>query len=163
MDIVVADSAVLIDLERAGLEDIIVGTGHRWVVPDLLYAMELEASTGPDWRRRGLHVVELSPEEVTAAQQHYQQHRPLSLVDSFAFSLCVERRWILVTRGATLHRLAVDHSVDCHGMLWVIKLAHTAGFDVVVLEQGVRQLLAQPRCRLPRRETDALLRQLLGS
>ena len=37
------------------------------------------------------------------------------------------------------------------------------GFRVVVLEQGVRQLLAQPRCRLPRRETDALLRQLLGS
>jgi hypothetical protein len=57
MDIVVADTAVLIDLERAGLEDIIDQAGHRWIVPDLLYATELEASTGPDWRRRGLHVV----------------------------------------------------------------------------------------------------------
>jgi hypothetical protein len=46
MHILVSDTSILIDLERAGLEDIALHMGHTWVVPDLLYATEIEAFKG---------------------------------------------------------------------------------------------------------------------
>ena len=163
MHVLVSDTSILIDLERAGLEDIVFQGGHRWVVPDLLYATELEAWNGQDWLRRGLEVIELSPEETETAQRHFQAGRAVSLNDCFALSLALHRQWTLLTGDGSLRKLAGDNHVDCHGFLWLVELAHGSGADLVLIEQGIRRLLAHPRCRLPRAEVEALLRKLLGS
>lgn len=163
MHVLVSDTSILIDLERAGLEDVVFQGGHRWVVPDLLYATELEAWNGQDWLRRGLEVIELLPEETESAQRHFQAGRAVSLNDCFALSLALHRQWTLLTGDWSLRKLANDNHVDCHGFLWLIELAHGSGADLVLVEQSVRRLLSHPRCRLPRVETEALLRRLLES
>ena len=163
MEILVSDTSILIDLERAGLEDIVFPSAHRWVVPDLLYETELKDWTGADWLRRGLQSVALEADEVSTAQGHFTRHGKLSLNDCFAFALAMHRRWTLLTSDAALRTLALEHTLPCHGFLWVIELARAAGADIVLLEQGLRRLMAHPQCRLPRTETQALLRSLLSS
>jgi hypothetical protein len=164
MVVLVSDTSILIDLERAGLEDVVFQSGQRrWVVPDLLYATELEAWTGQDWLRRGLEVIELSSEEAETAQGHFQVSRAVSLNDCFALSLALHRQWTLLTGDGSLRKLAADNRIDCHGFLWLVEMAHGSGADLVHIEQGVRRLLAHPRCRLPRAEVEALLRKLLGT
>jgi predicted nucleic acid-binding protein len=163
MHVLVSDTSILIDLERAGLEDVVFQGGHRWVVPDLLYATELEAWHGQDWLRRGLEVIELSPEETETAQRHFQAGRAVSLNDCFALSLALHRQWTLLTGDGSLRKLANENRVDCHGFLWLVELAQGSGADLVLIEQGIRRLLAHPRCRLPRLDTEALLRRLLES
>lgn len=59
MIILVSDTSVLIDLERGGLLEPAFSCGLPMVVPDLLYARELEADTGPFLRTLGLGVVAL--------------------------------------------------------------------------------------------------------
>ncbi len=163
MVVLVSDTSILIDLERAGLEDTVFQCDHRWVVADLLYATELHAWNGKDWLRRGLEVIELSPEETETAQQNLQANRAVSLNDCFALSLALHRQWTLLTGDGSLRKLAADNRVDCHGFLWLVQMAHGSGADLVNIEQGVRRLLAHPRCRLPRTEVEALLRRMLGS
>jgi predicted nucleic acid-binding protein len=112
--------------------------------------------------RRGLEVIELSAEETETAQRHFQAGRAVSLNDCFALALALHRQWTLLTGDGSLRKLANENRVDCHGFLWLVELAHRSGADLVLIEQGVRRLLAHPRCRLPRAEVDALLRKLLG-
>jgi len=162
MHILVSDTSILIDLERAGLEDVLLQLGHQWVVPDLLYATEIEHWTGPQWLQRGLQVLDLTPEEAQSAQDRLQRNRALSLNDCFALALAQGRGWILLTSDAALRKLAAAETVTCHGFLWLIQLAADSGADIVSLEQGVRRLLSHPRCRLPRADTEALLKRLRG-
>ncbi len=90
MTILVADTSVLIDLERGGLLAHAFSCGLTMVVPDLLYARELASDNGPLLRKLGLGMVALEPAEVDFAQQLRRQRPGLSLPDCFALS-CARR------------------------------------------------------------------------
>ena len=90
MIILVSDTSVLIDLERGGLLELAFSCGLTMVVPDLLYARELESDNGPLLRALGLGVLALNPDEVDFAQQLRKQRPGLSLPDCFALS-CARR------------------------------------------------------------------------
>ena len=94
MIILVSDTSVLIDLERGGLLESAFSCGLTMVVPDLLYARELEAENGPLLRALGLGVVALAPDEVDFAQKLRTKQRCQSLIFPaplfFAFSLTVQ-------------------------------------------------------------------------
>ncbi len=160
MHILVSDTSILIDIERAGLEDVLLRIGHTWVVPDALYAAELETWTGPRWKQRGLQVLELTPEEAQFAQERFQQNRSVSLNDCFALALARKRQLTLLTGDGALRKLATEEAVECHGFLWLIRVAAESGADVVQLEEGILRLLNHIRCRLPRPATEALLKEL---
>jgi len=163
MDVLVSDICILIDLERGGLQDLAFPAGHRWLIPDLLYATELAAWSGPAWLRRGLQVVELSAEETATAQRHFHQRRSVSINDCAALAISLHRHWTLCTGDAALRQLALEHHLPCHGVLWIVELAGLCGTDCVALDQGLRRLLQHPRCRLPVTEAEALLRRLMGA
>jgi predicted nucleic acid-binding protein len=97
MIILVSDTSVLIDLERGGLLEPAFSCGLTMVVPDLLYARELEADNGPLLRRLGLGVVALVPDEVAFAQQLRKLQPGLSLPDCFALSCARRPGYALVT------------------------------------------------------------------
>ena len=61
MTILVSDTSVLIDLERGELLNHAFACGLTMVVPDLLYARELESDNGPLLRKLGLGIVALDP------------------------------------------------------------------------------------------------------
>src|SRR5262245_5290760 len=149
MEILVSDTSVLIDLERAGLETVVFATGNRLVVPDLLYQHELAEHGGQAWIDRGLRVVTLDEAEVSAAQGVFQAQKAASLNDCFSFSIAQSRGCILLTGDAALRQLAETNGVECHGILWVADLMADAGIDHALIANGLEGLLAHPKCRLP--------------
>lgn len=68
MILLVSDTSVLIDLERGDLLPLAFATGIPMLVPDLLYANELEPYNGNYYRSLGLQIVSLQPDEVSFAQ-----------------------------------------------------------------------------------------------
>ena len=160
MQVLVSDTSVLIDLERAGLHEWVFRLGHRFVIPDLTYSEELADREGPAWCARGLEVVELNSEEAATAQQHFATLDTISLADAFAFSLAWHRNWILLTGDRALRALAEKHEVNCHGLLWLVELTIADRQGVTLIADGLVSLMAHPRCRLPRRETLALIERL---
>ena len=161
----VADTSVLIDLERGSLLEQCFSLPFEFKVPDLLYRNELAfraegQAFGESLLRLGLDVVELNGTEVARAILHRRENRSPSLPDSFALALAESRRWTLLTGDRVLRSLAHALKVACHGVLWILDEIHreeVAGPTVLV--SGLTAIRDHPRCRLPREEVDARLRR----
>ncbi|MBV8819033.1 MAG: hypothetical protein JO022_11800 [Acidobacteriaceae bacterium] len=151
--ILVSDTSVLIDLDRAGLLEAVFALPHEFAVPDVLYDRELRGQWGERLLALGLQVVEVSSQGVRNALR-YRQHRALlSVVDCFALALAKERTWLLLTGDGQLRDLAYGENVQCHGFLWLLDILEQAGTQAAqVLHDGLAAVAAHPRCRLPRRE-----------
>lgn len=160
----VADTSVLIDLERGNLLEHTFALPFRFKVPDLLYRNELaNRKDNPDFGKHlihlGLEVVELEGDEVEGAVLIGRENRSLSLPDSFALSLSASRRWTLLTGDGMLRSLAQCHRVTCHGVLWVLDLIHSEGTaSAAELVSGLVAIRDHPRCRLPMHEIDRRLK-----
>jgi predicted nucleic acid-binding protein len=160
MEVLVSDTSILIDLERADLCDTLFNTGHRIVVPDLLYQQELEPYDGVIWLERGLEIISLDEHEAALAQRHAHERRSISLNDAFAVAIAQTRRWTLLTGDRSLRECAATHGVACHGLLWLCELMVDSGCAKGPIATGLEKLLAHPQCRLPRHETLRLIAQL---
>ena len=157
---VMADTSVLIDLERGRLLEQSFALPFRFKVPDLLYRNELmNRKEGPAFGehllRLGLEVVELNGDEVGRAVLFGRENRSLSLPDSFALALAAGRKWTLLTGDGVLRTLARCLKVTCHGVLWVLDQIHKQGIAAPAeLVSGLTAIRDHPRCRLPREEID---------
>ena len=153
MRVLVSDTSVLIDIERASLTGRLFELPHTFVVPDLLYERELAGNDGPELVRRGLLVEELSGAEVAAAARLQRTDRALSVPDTFAFSLALGRGWVLLTGDGALRRRAKDTGLEMYGVLWLLDQLETHGVCAIAeLHDGLTRLSRHPRCRLPRGE-----------
>lgn len=153
MPILVSDTSVLIDIERAGLMARLFALPYDFVVPDLLFDRELASHGGDDLVARGLRIEDLSGAEVQLAAQVRRQNGALSLPDAYAFSLAHERGWTLLTGDGQLRALARRARLPMHGVLWVFdELEVHEVCSSVELNDGLTALSAHPRCRLPRME-----------
>ena len=155
MDVMVADTSVLIDPERGQFLEHTFALPFRFKVPDLLYRNELASRMdspgfGEHLIRLGLEVVELEGDEVERAVLIGRENRSLSLPDSFALALATSRRWTLLTGDGVLRYLAKCLRVTCHGVLWVLDRIHenriASPADLVA---GLMAIRDHPRCRLP--------------
>ena len=158
MPILVSDTSVLIDIERAGLMAHLFALPHEFVVPDLLYDRELAPHGGADLVARGLRIEDLSGTEVQLAAQVRRQNGALSLPDAYAFSLARERGWTLLTGDGLLRILARRAQLPMHGVLWIfdeMEVHDVCSSDD--LYDGLTALAQHPRCRLPRPEMDTRL------
>jgi hypothetical protein len=153
MIILVSDTSVLIDLDRGGLLKAAFACGHQLVVPDYIYATELESENGPLLMEMGLKVVELTAEEVEFAQTIYAATPALSLADCFALSCARRPQHLLVTGDKTLRSRAEGNSVVCRGLLWILdQIEASEAIAPVSLAEGLQKISAHPRCRLPKLE-----------
>ena len=161
MRVLVSDTSILVDLERADLLRAAFSLDAVFVVPDLLYERELHESGGGELLALGLRVESLDEGEVECAQAYRSGNPRLALPDTFALTLAKSRRWILLTGDGPLRALAVSEQVECHGVLWLIDLLHTEHVvEAAILRAGLDQLARHPRCRLPRVEIDIRLARL---
>lgn len=153
MRVLVSDTSVLIDLERGQLLAHAFQLPYEFVVPDLLYKRELQNSNGEQLQQLGLRISELDKNGLRKALEFRNQEPALSLPDSFALSLAHKHNWLLLTGDRALRKLAVQESVKCHGVLWVIDQMQQLGVvSSQVLQESLTRISHHPRCRLPRTE-----------
>lgn len=153
MIILVSDTSVLIDLERGGLLEQAFSCDLTMVVPDLLYARELEPDNGPLLRTLGLGVVALNPDEVDFAQQLRTQRPGLSLPDCFALSCARRENHALVSGDMLLRTEAQARRCPVYGLLWILDQMEASGkVSASTLHDGLSRIWNHPRRRLPKSE-----------
>ena len=158
--VLVSDTSILIDLERGNLLEAAFGLECDFSVPDLLYKDELADYNGDDLLGLGLRVEELDGDGVTRALGYREQQSLLSLPDAFALSLAKMNGYVLLTGDGALRQLAEDEDVDCHGVLWVLeRMNHEGAAPIQALHDGLQTIAAHPRCRLPKRAVNEILKR----
>jgi predicted nucleic acid-binding protein len=163
MRVLVSDTSVLVDLERADLLTTAFALPLELVVPDILYARELHDFGGTALTQLGLLIEELDAAGVQLAQDYRRQKPGLSVPDAFALALARSRGWALLVGDALLRAHAESENVECHGVLWLLDLMHeNAIADPKTLYDGLHRLSTNPRCRLPKREVRARLEIFLA-
>lgn len=151
MKVLVFDTSVLIDLERASLLEPTFRLPFEFTVPDLLYERELREYGGAGLIRLGLRVEELDADAVALALGYREKRRSLSLPDSFALALARTNSWTLLSGDRVLRELAAEEKVACHGVLWLFdQVFEHCIIDTHTLCAGLRELATHPRCRLPK-------------
>jgi len=160
MIILVADSSVLIDLERGNLLPAVLGGPDTIAVPDFLYDVELRDYNGPELTAQGLQIIHLDAAEMTSAQELYNERRDrLSLPDCSAFVCSGRTDHQLLTGDRALREHAEAAGMTPHGVLWLLDRLHDTGSVAPnVLHDGLTAMAAHRRSRLPRNEVDARLR-----
>jgi predicted nucleic acid-binding protein len=162
MPVLVSDTSIIIDLDRGELLDVAFTLDDQFVVPDLLFARELEGDLGARLQGLGLIVEPLTAGEVTQATVLRRSDQRLSLPDTFAFALAHARAWALLTGDRALRAAAEAKGIEVHGTLWVLdRLEQTAKCDPAALHAGLTKTAAHPRCRLPHNEVDQRLKRYL--
>lgn len=157
--VVVSDTSVLIDLERASLLTASFRLRCRFAVPDVLYQRELRAFGGEDLRKRGLGVEALDSAGVTLAMGYRRSYPGLSLPDAFALALAKSNGWTLLTGDAELRQVAKSEVVECHGVLWLLdRMLEEEILSRHALRAGLHTMSSHPRCRLPRSGVQRRLR-----
>jgi hypothetical protein len=156
--VLVSDTSVLVDLERGALLEACFGLEHDFAVPDLLYRRELEPFNGPQLLAMGLQVIELTKDEVIAAQAVRTERIKLSLPDAFAYTLASTRDWELLSGDGEMRALAQANNVQYHGVLWVCDRIHDAQIiEGDVLATSLEAIAGHVRCRLPKAAIAACL------
>ena len=158
MNVVVADTSVLLDLERGRFIDKCFNLPYNFVVPDLLYHDELAKPavgkcTGESLITLGLRVEGLDGDELSAAICYRRKRPNLSLPQAFALVLSLSRRWTLLTGDRLLHTMAAKLSLPCHGLLWILDQVYQTGVssreDIMA---GLQAISDHSRCPLLRNE-----------
>ena len=157
MEELVADTSVLIDLERGSLLKSAFRLPYRFVVPDLLYQRELRERSGEELLALGLERSDLTDEQLNLALDYRQEQPALSDADAFCMALATSRCCVLLTGDSRLRALAVKECISCHGVLWLLDEMLRTGTDAESLHAGLQAIQAHPRCRLPLREVDERL------
>lgn len=157
--VVVSDTSVLIDLERASLLTSSFRLRFGFAVPDLLYERELKSFGGEDLRKRGLRVEALDSAGVALAIQYRRSCPGLSLPDAFALALAKSNGWTLLTGDAELRQMADHEHLACHGVLWLLdRMFKEEIVGQNALHAGLHVMSSHPRCRLPRGEVQKRLK-----
>ena len=157
--VVVSDTSVLIDLERASLLTPSFHLRFDFAVPDLLYERELKSFGGEDMRKRGMRIEALDSEGVALAIEYRRSRPGLSLPDTFALALAKSNGWTLLTGDAELRQVAERERVACHGVLWLLdRMLEEEIVSRRALHAGLLAMSSHPRCRLPRDEVQKRLK-----
>jgi predicted nucleic acid-binding protein len=159
MQILVSDTSVIIDLERANLLENVFASGLALVMPDLLFEREFGAD-GQRLTRLGLKILSLDSDELAFAQTSHLNYKALSLPDCFALALSARQNHVLLTGDKALRQIAEGNLIVCHGVLWLFdEMARTKSISKAKLARGLRELSLHPRCRLPKAEISLRLKQ----
>ena len=160
MDVLISDTSVVIDLERAELIEHVFALPYRFVVPDALYENEIKDYGGERLRALGLEIRALTGAQVAEAQRLRTLERRISIHDSYALSLAKAEAALLLAGDAAMRRLAEAEEVRCHGVLWVFdRLEEHRVVEVGALHLGLSQVVAHPRCWLPREAVEQRLKR----
>ena len=150
MIILVADTSVIIDLERGDLLQVALRGGDTIAVPDLLYDRELAAHGGPEMLQLGLQVLELTDREVVELQALKRINARLSVPDCAAYVSARRDDHHLLAGDGLLRAHAESTGVRCNGVLWLMdRLLESGATTPAILHGALTRMVGHHRCRLP--------------
>jgi predicted nucleic acid-binding protein len=164
MRIIVSDSSCLIDLRKGSLLEIFIQLPYEFLIPNTLFEEELLKFT--DVQKQvlidgGLKVIDLPGERVMRAQQVVRKVPHLSVHDGFAFALAESHPGcILLTGDGELRKLASEHAIEVHGILWIIDEVYRCKLATISHLESVLTLFSKDvTVRLPPKELAACLKR----
>lgn len=153
MNLLITDSTVLIDLERANLVSVVFALPCVLAVPDTLYATELHPFGGQELLDLGLRVETLEGSETSAGLALRRTRPGLSVSAAFGLAFAEARGWTILSEDGLVHAEATSRGIECCGFLWLIDELEKSGCcPLALLVAGLTVLAAGKRCRLPARE-----------
>lgn len=165
MRIIVNDSSALIDLAKTRLLENLLRLPYRFVIPDVLYADEL--ITLHHYRREqlldiGFVLGELDGPQVGKASEYGHRYPTLSLNDCFALVMAeTTPDAVLLTGDRRFRRVAEQHRVETHGILWILdQLLERGAVDPAILRDALQSLVRDPTVRLPAKEVERRIHAL---
>ena len=165
--VVVNDASCLIHLKKGRLLHVLLRLPYRFIVPLPIREEELLEFTPQEWRMLedgGLTTYDLPSEEVARASALKRKHSRLSANDCFALvATACQDDGILLTGDGLLRRVATEHDVRVHGVLWVVTELHAAeACEVELLVSALEIWRDDAAVFLPNTEIENLLRSLRG-
>ena len=113
MKTIVSDTSVLIDLERGFLLEYAFRLPFEFVVPDLLYELELKDYNGQVLIELGLSVQALDSAEVDLTLEYRSRSKTFSIPDVFALVLARTNSRVLLSEDSVLRK----HAMEFYGCL----------------------------------------------
>jgi predicted nucleic acid-binding protein len=167
MRIVVSDSSCLIDLRKASMLENLLRLPYEFLIPNTLFEDELLKFTGAQKKaliRGGLRVIDLPGEQVLRAQHIIREVPKLSVHDGFAFAMAEQHKGcILLSGDDALRKLGAKHSMEVHGVLWVLdQLHHHSLSQADEIAVVLRAFMQDASVRLPRKDVAAYIRKYEG-
>ena len=164
MRIVVSDTSCLIDMRKVALLDSLLSLPYEFLIPNTLFEEELLKFTVAQKKalvRNGLKVVDLPGERVLRARAIIREFPQLSVHDGFAFALAESHSGcILLSADEALRTLATKHTIEVHGVLWVLDEMHRHRLiPVPSILAALRTFSDDVAVRLPRRELAAYIKR----
>lgn len=140
---------------------------YEFLIPDTLFEEELLKFTAAQKRallRGGLKVVDLPGERVLRAQAIIRALPRLSVHDGFAFALAESHSGcILLSGDEVLRTLATKHSIEVHGVLWLLDELHRHRLVSAHAILTILRIFSEDvTVRLPRRELTAYFKKYEG-
>jgi len=125
---IICDANVLIDMESAGLLEVLFRLDYRFATPDVLYVEELQARH-PELPGLGLKILELLAEGVgyTVELNSRYARVPVGRNDLFALALGRQEGCPVLTGDRHLRMICDEEGVAVHGTLWLMDRLIEAG------------------------------------
>jgi hypothetical protein len=159
MIILVADTSVMIDLERGQLLELALSGPDILATPDMLYERELADNMGPRLVDLGLQIINLDGGELSQVQMLAATSR-LAIADCAAFVAARRPDHELLTGDQALRTHSEFHGIPCHGLLWLLdRIEGQAAAAIAALHAGLSAIASNRRCRLPPAEVAARLQR----
>ena len=151
-------------MRKGGLLVALRDLADRLVILAPVRISEVLDVSGEHWRYlddSGMITHDLTPSEVARAYVVRQRHHGLSVNDCFCLISAKSRHGILLTGDARLRRVATEHEVKVHGVLWVVEeLAAAGACPTSLLKADLRAWQGDPTVFLPPTEVSKQLRSL---
>ena len=159
--VIVNDASCLIDLRKGGLLTAFCDLPYRFIVPLPVRESEVLDVSSRQWRQLddvGMITHDLIPDEIAQALALKHRHPGLSANDCFCLVTALVHPGILLTGDALLRRVATNHGLRVHGVLWIVdELDATGCCAKSLLTQALKAWESDDTVFLPKDEISTRL------
>ncbi|MCQ2798626.1 MAG: hypothetical protein MJ220_01970 [Bacilli bacterium] len=155
----IVDTNIVVDLETAVLLDFLnINCFH---VSNLVYIEEISKQSS--WKPRDFQILKETPEDIMYAYDLHERKKKISVYDAINISLAKRNEYILLTGDQQLIKQATSENVECHGIIWLLKiLFERYGVSKDEIIKGLEELISSPNRRIPK-DIALSLKKELGS
>ena len=116
----ISDSNIIIDMEVAGLIELIFQLPYVFAVPDILYHQELREQHS-HLPALGLQCLQMTPDMLVEGMRLAGIYKKAGRIDLLALSLSKATNYPLLTGDMALREAATKESVQPRGTLWLVE------------------------------------------